>query len=642
MLGVCYYPEHWPESWWPDDAAKMREMGITYVRVAEFAWSRIEPAQGRYEWGWLDRALDVLGSAGLRVVLCTPTPTPPKWLVDAHPDILPTDAQGRVRDFGSRRHTTFSSAAWWEASRTIVEAMAARYGEHPAVAGWQMDNEFGCHDTVRSYGAEDLRAFHEWLRRRYQDPERLNEAWGNVFWSMEVTSFGQVSLPVSAVTETNPAARLDYWRFSSDQVAAYAAMQAGILRAHSPGRFVTHNFMGRFIEFDHWKVGAEIDFATWDSYPLGFTEQRELPAEQREMFVETGHPDVAAFNHDLYRGVGRGRWWVMEQQPGPVNWAPYNPVPKPGMVRLWTWEALAHGAEVVSYFRWRQAPFAQEQMHAGLHRPDRQRSPGGIEAAQVATELAAMKLPDSVAAKVALVFDYEAAWVTKIQPQGQSFDYAELCLRWYEAARRCGVDIDVVPAGAALDGYAAVLVPCLPIVTEAARAAFEATKAVLLFGPRSGSKTSTFAIPPELPPGPLQALLPMRVIQVASLRPGLTHAVTGAVAGAMERWREWVEPGTADTPAQFADGTPALLRSGRSLYLAGWPDATLLRATMRHALSLAGITPMDLPAGVRMRRRGDLTFAFNYGTEAWTAPAAGGFVLGGATVPPQGVSAWRA
>jgi len=641
MLGVCYYPEHWPEAWWADDAVQMRELGITYVRIAEFAWSRIEPAQGRFDWAWLDRAVATLGDAGLRVVLCTPTATPPKWLIDAHPDILPTDAQGRPRGFGSRRHMTFSSAAWWEASRAITEAVAARYGAHPAVAGWQIDNEFGCHDTVLSYGPEDLCAFHEWLRRRYQDPERLNEAWGNVFWSMEVASFDQVGLPSGAVTETNPAARLDFWRFASDQVVAYAAMQAAILRAHSPGRFVTHNFMGRFIGFDHWTLGAELDFATWDSYPLGFTEQRELPDDARAMFAETGHPDMAAFHHDLYRGVGQGRWWVMEQQPGPVNWAPWNPVPKPGMVRLWTWEALAHGAEVVSYFRWRQAPFAQEQMHAGLHRPDRVRSPGGEEAARVATELAALTLPDSARAPVALVFDYEAAWVTSIQPQGQDFNYVELCLRWYEAARRCGLDIDIVPPGAPLAGYAAVLAPCLPIVTEAARAAFEAADGVLLFGPRTGSKTATFSIPDGLPPGPLRALLPMRVIQVASLRPGLRHAVTGCVAGVMERWREWAEPNQGtEALARFADDTPALLCAGRAYYLAGWPDAALLNATVRHVLDAAGLALLDLPPGVRLRRRGDLTFGFNYGPEPWAAPDMGSLVFGKPVLPPQGIAVW--
>ena len=265
MLGVCYYPEHWPEAWWAEDAQAMRAMGIVWVRIGEFAWSRMEPEPGRYDWGWLDRAMDTLGAAGLRVVLGTPTATPPKWLTDRHPEILPADAHGRPRGFGSRRHATASSDIWWQESRRIVTALAARYGTHPALGGWQIDNEFGCHDTVLSYGAEDLSGFREWLRRRYQSPAQLNEAWGNVFWSMEVASFNEVALPAATVTEPNPAARLDFWRYASAQVTAYCAMQADILRAHSPGRFVTHNFMGRFTDFDHWAMGQELDFATWDS-----------------------------------------------------------------------------------------------------------------------------------------------------------------------------------------------------------------------------------------------------------------------------------------------------------------------------------------------------------------------------------------
>ena len=650
MLGVCYYPEHWLEAWWAEDARQMREMGITYVRIAEFAWSRLEPTPGQLDFAWLDRALDVLGGAGLRVVLCTPTATPPKWLIDRHPDILPVDEHGQVRGFGSRRHTTFSSAPWWEESRRIVTLLAERYGEHPAVAGWQIDNEFGCHDTVLSWGEADRRAFQDWLRRRFQTPQQLNEAWGNVFWSMEAASFEEIPLPAGAVTETNPAARLDFQRFASEQVAAYARMQAEILRAHSPGRFVTHNFMGRFTAFDHWQVGAELDFATWDSYPLGFTEQFPCTPEERAAYTETGLPDIAAFHHDLYRGVGRGRWWVMEQQPGPVNWAPWNPVPKPGMVRLWTWEALAHGAEVVSYFRWRQVPFAQEQMHAGLHRPDRARSPGGEEAAQVGRELAMVgTLPETTPAPVALVFDYEAAWITRIEPQGEDFNYVELALRWYEAARRLGLDLDIVAPGAPLGPYRAVLIPCLPYVTPEAFAAFQDCDATLLFGPRSGSKTRHFSIPATLPPGDLQGLLPLRVIQAASLRPGLAHRVAGSVAGAAERWREWLEPlqGAAIAePAWFTDEPrhPALAEAGRAFYLAAWPDAELLARTMRYVLGGAAKLPLlDLPPGVRLRWRGDWCFALNRGGTPWRAPVAdeARYVLGGPLVPPQGVACWR-
>ena len=644
MLGVCYYPEHWPEAQWPADAAAMRETGITFVRIGEFAWSRIEPAPGRFEFGWLDRALDVLGGAGLRVVLCTPTATPPKWLVDAEPDILPVDAHGRTRGFGSRRHSSFSSRSWWVQSGRITTALAERYGTHQAVAGWQVDNEFGCHDTVLSYGAEDLAAFRDWLRHRYQDGHALDAAWGNVFWSMEARDFDQVPLPCGAVTELNPAARLDYQRFSSDQVTRYGEMQAAILRAHSPGRFVTHNYMGRSFDFDHWSAAATFDFASWDSYPLGFTQQFPCDVSEQATYLETGLPDIAAFHHDLYRGVGRGPFWVMEQQAGPVNWAPWNPVPKRGMVRLWTWEALAHGAAVVSYFRWRQAHFAQEQMHSGLQRPDRRRSPGGEEVAIVARELAAVgTMPPSTQAPVAMIFDYTAAWVTRIQPQGEDFDFGELTLRWYEAVRRLGLDVDIVAPGASLAGYRLVLVPCLPIVEAATASALEASDAILVFGPRAGSKTREFSIPTDLPPGALRSLLPFAVSQVGSMPPGLDYAVAGSVSGTVERWREWVECSGGDTLASFPDGTPAVLRFERSFYVAGWPDAILRNALMRHAVDAAGLPIAELPEGIRIRRRGALTFAFNYGTEAWTVPDVEhvDWLLGGADVAPQGVACWR-
>ena len=643
-LGVCYYPEHWPEAWWPEDARQMREAGITHVRIAEFAWSRIEPGPGHFEWDWLDRAIEVLGAAGLRVVMCTPTATPPKWLIDREPSILPVAEDGQPRGFGSRRHSSFSSEAWLRETRRICEAVASRYGTSPHVAGWQIDNEFGCHDTVRSYGPEDLRAFRLWLRTRYETVQHLNDAWGSVFWSAELRDFDEAALPVGAVTETLPAARLDFQRFASDQVVQYSRTQVEILRRHSPGRFVTHNFMGRFFEFDHFAVAEALDFASWDSYPLGFTEQFPLDDDERALFAETAHPDIAAFHHDLYRGIGRGRFWIMEQQPGPVNWAPWNPVPKPGMVRLWSWEAFAHGAEVVSYFRWRQCPFGQEQLHAGLQRPDRSLSAGGAEALRVASELRALSLPGPARqAEVALVFDYEAAWMLRIQPQGADFNYVELCLRWYEAARRLGQDIDIVPPGHSLDGYRAVLVPSLPHITKPALAALRATPAATLIGPRSGSRLADFAIPPTLPPGPLQGLLPVRVTQVASLRPGLSHAVTGALQGAALRWREWLE-GEGEVLARFDDATPAAIAAHRRVYLACWPDRALLDAAVRHVLEAARLDIVELPPGVRLRRCGDRRFAFNYGPSPWTlpGPADRHFHLGGATVAPQDLACWNA
>ena len=439
MLGVCYYPEHWPEADWPGDAERMAALGLRYVRIGEFAWSRIEPEGGRYDWDWLDRALETLGQAGLKVVLGTPTATPPKWLIDQHPDILAIDADGRPRRFGSRRHYCFSSPSYRVESARIVTAMAERYGQHDAVAGWQTDNEFGCHDTVLSYSCAAARAFRRYLKERYGSIDALNEAWGNRFWSMEYGGWDEIDPPNLTVTEANPSHRLDYRRFSSDQIDQFNRAQVAILRRHSPGRFVTHNFMGAFLAFDHFKVGEPLDFAAWDSYPLGFTERSGLDDATKIRYAQSGHPDIAAFNHDLYRGVDRGRFWVMEQQPGPVNWAAWNPSPAAGMVRLWSWEAMAHGAEVVSYFRWRQSPFAQEQMHSGLNRPDGALDTGGEEAGQVAEELAGIALPDSAEAPVALVFDYEAAWMCDIQPQGQDFDYLAAVFGWYSALRRRGL-----------------------------------------------------------------------------------------------------------------------------------------------------------------------------------------------------------
>ena len=446
MLGVCYYPEHWPRERWAEDAQRMKALGLTYVRIGEFAWSCLEPDPGHFTWEWLDEAIETLGRAGLRVVLGTPTATPPKWLIDQHPEILGYDAQGRPRKFGSRRHYSFSSRVYREEARRIVTLLAQRYGQNPFVAGWQTDNEYGCHDTTRSYGPEDLRAFRLWLQARYGHIEALNRAWGNVFWSMAYRSFDEIDLPNQTVTEANPSHWLDFFRFSSDQVAAFNRMQVEILRQHSPGRFILHNFMGYTPDFDHFKLAQDLDIAGWDSYPLGFTDMDVLPCtpEEKLCYAHTGHPDMAAFHHDLYRGV-KPRWWVMEQQPGPVNWAHHNPSPAPGMVRLWTWEALAHGAEVVSYFRWRQFPQAQEQFHAGLNRPDLEPDPGFYEAQQVARELHPLSLPPSAKAPVALVFDYEADWVYRIQPQGQGFVYRGLVWHFYQALRRLGLDVDMLP-----------------------------------------------------------------------------------------------------------------------------------------------------------------------------------------------------
>ena len=636
-LGTCYYPEHWPEALWEEDARRMTEAGLSCVRIGEFAWSRIEPAPGQFNWGWLDRAIGMLGQAGLGVILGTPTATPPKWLVDSMPDMLALDQQGQPRRFGSRRHYCFSHMGVRAEAVRFTRAMAERYGQHPAVIAWQTDNEYGCHDTVLSYSAPACDAFRVWLAARYHTIGTLNAAWGSVFWSMEYRSFAEVDLPGQTVTEANPAHWLAFRRFSSDQVIAFNRAQVNVLRELSPGRDITHNAMGFFTEYDHHDLGRDLDTLGWDSYPLGFLESFPFSTDDKLRYARQGHPDIAAFHHDLYRGCAQGgRWWVLEQQPGPVNWARYNPASLPGMVRLWTLEAMAHGAELVSYFRWRQFPQAQEQMHAGLLRPDSIAAPGLAEAAQAARDIAALGSAGAPPRSVALVFDYQADWVTRIQPHGAGISALWAAFACYSALRELGLDVDIVPPDATLDGYDLCVIPCLPIIGDALVASLSSFTGEVVIGPRSGSRTEDFAIPPELPPGKLQGLFPGKVVRSESLRPGLTHPGDGWEAS---RWLDHLETAaTAELVA--ADGTTACWQHGRVRYLGAWPEGALIRQVMARASRDAGLATHDLPEGLRLRRAGSRCFVFNYAAAPLDLPASltGTPELGTRTLPPAGVA----
>jgi beta-galactosidase len=619
-LGTCYYPEHWPEEIWAEDAARMAELGLTWVRIGEFAWSRLEPQPGQYAFGWLDRAIDVLGRAGLRVVLGTPTATPPRWMLDRHPDMLAVTAAGQVRGFGSRRHYCFSHDGYRAEAVKITEALARRYGRNPDVGAWQTDNEYGCHDTAISYSPAARIAFRDWLAQRYQSLDALNRAWGNVFWSMEYDSFEQIDLPNLTVTEPNPAHALDFRRFSSDQVARFNGAQVDAIRRHSDAP-ISHNYMGRITEFDHFATGAQLEIATWDSYPLGFLEDRvEGDDAHKRRYARQGDPDFQALHHDLYRAVGAakgghppggGRWWVMEQQPGPVNWAPHNPAPLPGMVRFWTWEAFAHGAECVSYFRWRQAPFAQEQYHAGLLRPDSVAAPGFAEAAQVAAELAAMPQVEVAQASVALVFDYASAWAWDVQPQGQGCDYFRLILDIYRGCRKLGLSLDILPSDTVdLSGYRLVLIPGLVTLPGALLRAANRADGTVILGPRTNAKTADLSIPLPLPPN--IPGLDVTVTHVETLRPDMPMAVAGG--GAVTLWREHLET-TSQVVERDVDGAPLMVCHGKTHYLGGWPDPEFLGRILRRAADGEGMETHDLPDGVRMRQSGPTRFVFNHGAE---------------------------
>jgi beta-galactosidase len=636
-LGVCYYPEHWPEEQWPKDARRMVETGLSHVRIGEFAWSRIEPEPGRFDWTWLDRAIETLHDAGLGIILGTPTATPPKWLVDRMPDMLAVDRDGKPRKFGSRRHYCFSHVGYRGEAARITRAVAQRYGRHPAIVAWQTDNEYGCHDTVLSFSDAARDGFRRWLEARYDGIGALNAAWGNVFWSMEYCSYDEIDLPNLTVTEANPAHWLAFRRFASNEVATFNRAQVDILRELSPGRDVVHNFMGFFTEFDHHAVAADLDAVGWDSYPLGFLETFRFSNAEKLAYARQGHPDIAAFHHDLYRGcAANGRWWVLEQQPGPVNWARHNPAPMAGMVRLWTLEAMAHGAELVSYFRWRQAPFGQEQLHAGLLRPDDESAPALNEVAQVASEIRELGPLGSAPRQVALIFSYEADWVTSIQPQGAGLSALWAAFDFYSGLRRMGLNVDIVHPSASLDGYALCVIPCLPIVPAALQRNLEGFKGQVVIGPRSGSRDADFAIPEGLPPGPL---FPGKVARVESLRPGLEH---GGEGWQISHWLEHLE--TDAEPELIAeDGTNASWRAGKIRYLCAWPTPDLVRALLDRAVVDTDLSTHDLPEGLRLRQVGNHIFAFNYANEPCDVPpsVAEHVELGDRRIIPAGVAVYR-
>ncbi len=623
-LGVCYYPEHWPEDLWACDAARMVDTGLTWVRIGEFAWSRLEPQPGQLDFAWLDRAIDTLGTAGLKVILGTPTATPPRWMVARHPDMLGVDANGQTRKFGSRRHYCFSHQGYRDECRRFARLLGERYGQNEHVHAWQIDNEYACHDTTLSYSEAAHTGFQNWLSQKYQSPDVLNRAWGNVFWSMDYDTFDQIDLPNLTTTEPNPAHVLDFKRYSSDQVVAFNKVQVDALRPLTDKPLI-HNYMGRELSFDHFKLGADLDIASWDSYPIGFLSDRlEADEGDKTAYLRQGDPDNQALHHDLYRAVGKGRWWVMEQQPGPVNWAPWNPAPLPGMARLWAWEAIAHGAETVCYFRWRQAPFAQEQHHAGLLRPDSEPAPALEEAAQVAREIADFGPVEHAKGHVAFLFDYEADWIFSTQPQGADFSYFRLVLDTYRALRRAGLSVDILPKDAPFDGYPLVVAPGLAILDDALKSRLAAHDGQVIVGPRSGAKTKDGAIPVPLPP----ALpgLDTTVAFVESLPPGVTNMFDGG--GGFVHWAERLE-GDAIATFRTKDDHPAVTSTGTLHYLGGWPDRAGWDRIVGTIATTAGLMVENMPQGLRVRDTAHHRFAFNYST----AP----IIWRGTVISPGGV-----
>jgi beta-galactosidase GanA len=407
-LGVCYYPEHWPESLWEDDFRRMRELGFSIVRVAEFAWSIFEPQEGVFSFELFDRALDLAHKHGLKVIVGTPTATPPAWLTHKYPEVLNVTQDGVTLHHGLRRHYNYSSQKYRELSAIITRQMAEHYKNHPAVIGWQIDNEFNC-EISEFYAPADHDAFRAWLQQKYGTLERLNEAWGTVFWSQTYSDWEQVFLPrpTPAQKQPNPHQALDEKRFISDNTISYAKVQGDILREVAPDHWVTTN--GLFGHLDSHRMNDELlDFFSYDSYPqfstIYYDKNEENPLADRGWSQTLG----------AVRSISPN-FAIMEQQAGPGGWVNRMdmPSPKPGQMRLWTYQSIAHGANMVLYFRWRTATFGNEIYWHGINdyhnKPNRRvREAGqiGAELAQAGNRIAATQFK----AEIALLRDYDNEW----------------------------------------------------------------------------------------------------------------------------------------------------------------------------------------------------------------------------------------
>jgi beta-galactosidase len=645
--GVCYFPEHWPRERWETDAEQMADAGLEVVRMAEFSWARLEPRRGDFDFSWLDESIDLLGEAGLDVVLCTPTATPPKWLVDDHPDILQEEPDGTTRAFGSRRHYCFNSETYREDTERIVEKLAGRYAGDDRVVGWQTDNEYGVHDTIRCYCDDCARAFRSWLEARYGTVEALNDAWGTTFWSQRYDDFSEVDPPRHTAAEHHPSRLLDYARFSNDSVVDYNRLHADLLRDADDDWFVTHNFMGDFGALDAHAVGRGLEFSTWDSYPTGFVQDRRggeaTPAELR-----TGDPDEVSMNHDRYGAP----FWVMEQQPGDVNWPPHAPQPADGAMRLWAHQAVAHGADAVLYFRWRRCLEGQEQYHAGLRRRDGSADRAYHDATRVADEFADLDLapPDR---SVALLDDFEHEWALSAQPHAPDFDYWRHARNYYRALRARGVDVDVVHPETDLAGYDAVVAPTLYLAGADLAGRLESfvdDGGHLLVTLRSGVKTEGNQLRDEMPPGPLADLVGARVERYESLPETLDTRVT--YRGDTYDYRtfgEWLSADEATVRGRHATGVAedeaAIVTrrrgEGSVSYCGVWPEAGLADAVVTSLLDRAGLDYTEwLPDTVRFAERDGHTWVLNFGLDpvGVGTPDDADWVLGGPTVESAGVA----
>ncbi len=598
-FGAAWYPEHWPESRWPVDIAFMKKADFTVVRIAEFAWSTMEPADGKFEFGWLDRAIALATKAGLDVVIGTPTAAPPAWLTHGHPEVLRVHEDGSRAGHGGRCHFRPLSPVYLKYCERIAGQLAKRYGKHPGVIGWQIDNEY----AGNSHDEYTRRKFQDWLKMKYRTLKRMNDRWSGAYWSEDYQDWRQIQIPNRW---HNPGLRLEWQRFETWTWRVYQKVQYRAIRQFAPKRqWILTDLMGFHGSFDQYELARELDMAAINFYwPTGIPD-----------------PAVEATVYDMTRGLKRRNFWLTETQPSSVNWAEINTMMEPGRIRLRNWQAVAHGADAVLYWQWRNALGGQEQLHGSLIGQDGNPRPNFDELAGLGAEFrkAAPYLAGTTPQPaVAVVKSYDARWAVDFQRHHKSFDWMQHFKETCAAVHRSGLMADIPEPSEDLSKYRVVIAPAIWLLKEqeAKRLdAFAKSGGHLILTSRTGAKDGENALYPMLPPGPLRAAAGVEVEDVYPLLDPIPVSGTG-LKGTAKIWGERLRViGTGvKIHATFGKGNgwlagkPAIVSrthgKGTVWTLAGWFDPALLDAVTAKAFASAGVKPkFKAPKGVEIATR---------------------------------------
>jgi beta-galactosidase len=661
-IGVYYYPEQWPEAQWDRDFRNMAAMGFEFTHFGEFAWAFLEPSDGTFAFAWLDRAIDLASKYGLKVILCTPTPCPPAWMGERYPEIYFVGADGRRREHGTRANGSLADDLFVRYSKRIVTELGRRYGNDARVWGWQLDNE---PSAPADYSPSARAKFQDWLRAKYGTIAALNNAWGGNFWSTRYDSFGQVLIPNEALfgeDALSPHALLDFRRFTADTQAAFLRMQSDILRGLvRPEQWITTNYINIIDSADPRRDDG-VDFTSFTMYPV------RGEANLGPLGFRLGSPYRLAFATDYYRSI-KGVTGVMELQPGQVNWAPINPQPEAGAVRMWLWHAFGGGCSFACTYRYRQARYGSELFHAGIVGPDGVTpSRGGLEFAQVAEEMKKLRglydpkaaLPAALAGRrTAILWSHDVMWDLEIHKQTALWDTWDHRFKLMAAAKSLGAPVDYVGEGADFSAYPFLIAPAYQLVDAALvekwRSYVEAGGHLILTC-RTGVKDKNGHLPEAPWAGMIAPLIGAEVEMSDCLLVGARGRVR--MGGAGYEWNRWADvltprPGEGtETLAVYADqfyaGKAAAVtrRLGRGTVTYIGVDTLegkLERDVLRTVYARAGAAIGGYPPGVTVEWRDGFFVAVNYSSRPFIVPVGAGatFIFGANPLPPAGVLVWR-